>query len=196
MRVNRKKSYLSLLIAAFVLMTASGTALAEELDATLTATIKETTCDMKLVGGKGDNTNQTIQVAPSPLDVWTPLADGQAGKATATFKLAIIECPASLTTLKTTIRGTSDSRSPTALANQTAKADGGAEYAALEIARSIATNAPFTINADTDAERLVWTDDEIDKKEVSLTATLRETQSGLMTAGTFRTVATFEFSYE
>lgn len=199
MRVNRNKSYLSLPVAAFVLIAASGTAFAEEstLDATLTANIRETTCDMKLVGGEGSDTNRTATVTvPGRSNIWIPLADGQAGKATSAFKLEIVECPASLTSLKTTIKGTSSPLLKTGLENKIAKADGGAEYAALEIARSTATDAPFTINSDVNAERLVWTKDEISQKEVSLTATLRETQSGSMTIGSFTTVATFEFSYE
>lgn len=199
MRVNRNKSYLSLPVAAFVLIAASGTAFAEEstLDATLTANIRETTCDMKLVGGLGSDTKQNITVSiPGRSNYFIPLADGQAGKASATFKLVIVECPESLTSLKTTINGTADSRLTTGLANQIAKAEGGAEYAALEIARSIAIDAPFTIGDSSETGGLVWTRDEIDQKEVSLTATLRETQSGLMTIGKFTTIATFNFSYE
>lgn len=196
--MNIKKSFSKLPTTALLLI-AAGAVHAEDttLEATLTATIRETTCDMKLSGGTGSDTKRTANVTvPGRSNIWIPLADGQAGKGIATFKLQIIECPASLSSLKTTIKGTPDVRLKTGLANQIAKADGGAEYAALEIARTTATNAPFTINSDADEERLVWTDTEIDKKEVSLTATLRETQSGLMSLGKYTTVATFEFSYE
>lgn len=64
MRVNRNKSYLSLPVAAFVLIAASGTAFAEESTSMppLTANIRETTCDMKLVGGLGSDTKQNITV--------------------------------------------------------------------------------------------------------------------------------------
>lgn len=196
--MNIKKSFSKLPTTALLLI-AAGAVHAEgtTLDATLTATIRETTCDMKLSGGIGSDTQQKINVTlPGNDHPWIPLADGQAGKGIATFKLQIIECPASLSSLKTTIKGTADVTLKTGLANQIAKADGGAEYAALEIARTTATTAPFTINSETDAGRLVWTDTEIDKKEVSLTATLRETQPGLMSLGKYTAVATFEFSYE
>ncbi|EAB6844147.1 TPA: fimbrial protein [Salmonella enterica subsp. salamae serovar 16:m,t:e,n,x] len=197
-----KKTLLSLPIAAAVAMAAiPESALAGDatLDATLTATIVDTTCDMKLSGGiGGDATEQTINIiVPGRVNTYVPVTDAQAGKAASTFKIKIVECPPSMTSLKTTIKGTVSDTSNTALANQIAETDGGAKGAALEIARSTTTTAPFVINSTVDDERLVWTEDEIKKaKEVSLTATLRETKAGEMTIGHFKTVVTFEFSYE
>lgn len=196
-----KKTLLSLPIAAAVAMAAipeSALATGTSLDATLTATIVETTCNMKLAGGFGDTTKQTLTISvPGNPNIWIPVTDAQAGKAASTFKIKIVECPPSLTSLKTTIKGTASSQLKTGLANQITETDGGAKAVALEIARSTATTAPFVINSEVDAERLVWTKTEIeDAKEVSLTATLRETQAGEMTIGHFQTVATFEFSYE
>ncbi|ECG8592566.1 fimbrial protein [Salmonella enterica subsp. salamae] len=196
-----KKTLLSLPIAAAMAMVAiPESALASDatLDATLTATIVDTTCNMKLSGGTGNATEQTINIiVPGRDNIYVPVTDAQAGKAASTFKIQIVECPPSMTSLKTTIKGTASDTSNTALANQIAETDGGAKGAALEIARSIATTAPFVINSTVDAERLVWTEDEIKKaKEVSLTATLRETKAGEMTIGHFKTVVTFEFSYE
>ncbi|EKT7568239.1 fimbrial protein [Salmonella enterica] len=196
-----KKTLLSLPIAAAMAMAAiPESALAGDatLDATLTANIVDTTCNMKLAGGFGDATKQTINIiVPGRDNTYVPVTDAQAGKAASTFKIKIVECPPSMTSLKTTIKGTASDTSRTALANQIAETDGGAKGAALEIARSTATTTPFVINSTVDAERLVWTDDEIKKaKEVSLTATLRETQAGEMTIGHFQTVVTFEFSYE
>ncbi len=201
MRVKVKKNLFNLPIATVVAMTAiPGIAFANgaSLDANLTATIVDTTCNMKLSGGVGDNTKQTLTITvPGRENIYVPVTDAQAGKAASTFKIQIVECPTSLTSLKTTIKGTVSDASRTALANQIAETEGGAKGVALEIARSTATTAPFVINSTVDAERLVWTKAEIkDDKEVSLTATLRETKAGEMTIGHFKTVATFEFSYE
>ncbi|MDF3737138.1 fimbrial protein, partial [Enterobacter hormaechei] len=82
------------------------------------------------------------------------------------------------------------------LVNQIAKANGGADYSAAEIARADAPDAPFIVNSKDDAERLVWSPSEIQNKEVNLVATLRETKANSMTIGDFQAVATFEFSYE
>lgn len=63
MRVYMKRNRLSLPIAALAVMAASGSALAANstnLDVNFTATIKETTCDMKLVGGTGSDTVQEL----------------------------------------------------------------------------------------------------------------------------------------
>ncbi|HCL5257370.1 TPA: fimbrial protein [Salmonella enterica] len=195
-----KKTLFSLPIAAAMAMAAiPESVLANDatLDATLTATIVDTTCNMQLSGGLGNATKQTLDIAVAGSgSAYVPVTDAQAGKAASTFKIQIVECPPSLTSLKTTIKGTASDTLRTALANQIAETDGGAKAAVLEIARSTATTAPFVINSTVDAERLVWTKTEIDKKEVSLTATLRETKAGEMTIGKFKTVATFEFSYE
>lgn len=80
--------------------------------------------------------------------------------------------------------------------NQILKTSGGADFSAVEIARTDTPDAPFIINSKMDEERLVWTSTEIQNKEVPLVATLRETQTGKMTLGDFQAVATFEFSYE
>lgn len=201
MRVNMKKTLLSLPIAAAMAIAAMpGSAFADgaSLDARLTATIVDTTCQMKLSGGIGDTAKQTLTITvPGRINIYVPVTDAQAGKAASAFKIQIVECPPSLTSLKTTIKGTASSTLKTGLANQLTETDGAAKGVALEIARSTTTTAPFVINSEADGERLVWTEDEIKKdKEVSLTATLRETSAGEMTIGHFKTVATFEFTYE
>lgn len=196
MRVYMKRNRLTLPIAAFVAMAASGSALAANstnLDVNFTATIKETTCDMKLVGGEGSDTEQSITFGNNGQ---VRIDDVRAGNVTAQFKIAIVECPPSLTSLKTTIKGNPASVLPTALTNQLI-ASGGANWSGVEIARASAPTQPFLINSTDDAKRLVWTTTEIEnQKEVPLIATLRETYSGEMTIGAFQTVATFEFSYE
>ncbi|MEI9483406.1 fimbrial protein [Enterobacter cancerogenus] len=191
-----KKNLLSLSVIAMTTLALTGTALAgsTDLNVNFTANIRETTCDMKLVGGTGSDTRQTLKIGDSSGQV--RLETVRAGTASANFKLVIVECPSSIKSLKTNIKGTPSGYLATGLINQIAKASGGADYAAVEIARASAQNAPFKINSTVDAERLVWSTQEITNKEVPLIATLRETQADQMTIGTFQSVATFEFIYE
>ncbi len=107
MRVYMKRNRLSLPIAALAVMAASGSALAANStnpDVNFTATILETTCNMKLVGGTGSDTVQELIIGNSSGEV--RIDDVRAGTATADFKLVIVECPASLQSLKTSINGT------------------------------------------------------------------------------------------
>lgn len=189
-----KKNYFSLSIVAMTMLALSGSALADgtNLDVNFTANIRETTCDMKLVGGTGSDTQQTLTIGNNGQ---VRMDDVKAGLASAQFKIVIVECPASLRSLKTTIKGAPSSQSPTALTNQLI-ASGGANWSGVEIARVSTPDAPFLINSTDDAKRLVWTQDEIANKEVQLVATLRETLAGEMTIGAFQTVGTFEFTYE
>lgn len=190
-----KKDLLSLPVVALMLAATSGTALAD-LDVNLTANILETTCDMKLDGGTGTDTKQTLIIGDGFVKGRISITTAQSGNGNKTFKLVMKGCPAGLTSLKTTIKGTPDGILATGLANEIAPADKGASFTAIEIARATAPTAPFTINSKVDGERLVWSPQEISAKAVSLVATIRETQAGAMTIGTFRTVATFEFTYE
>lgn len=59
-----KKNMLRLPVIALIAMAASGAALAEgtNLDVNFTATVNETTCNMKLQGGNGSDTDQTLQI--------------------------------------------------------------------------------------------------------------------------------------
>lgn len=163
------------------------------LDVTFTATLRETTCDMKIEGGTGDGKNNTIPIGTSGK---TSLGDITAGNDTAstTFKLLITECPSSLNALKTTITGTASTDVLTAIAN--AATDSPATNTGVSIARVSAPDAPFTINATDDAKRLVWSGAEISSKEVPLIARLVETKSGQATTGSFSAIATFNFVYE
>ncbi|CZU68063.1 fimbrial protein [Enterobacter cloacae] len=190
-----KNNFFSLSVVAATMLTLSGSALAENtsLDINFTANIRETTCDMKLVGGTGSDTQQTLTIGNNGQ---VRLDDIKAGTANANFKIAIVECPSSLTSLKTTVKGTKSGDLSSGLINQIPKTSGGADYSAVEIARAATPTAPFIINSTTDAERLVWSAAEIQNKEVSLVATIRETQPNKMTIGDFQAVATFEFSYE
>lgn len=195
MRVSMKKNLFSLSIVATTMLALSGSALAEgtNLDVNFTANIRETTCDMKLVGGTGSDTQQTLTIGNNGQ---VRIDDVKAGTANANFKIVIVECPAFLTSLKTTVKGTASGVLPTGLTNQITGPNGGSDYAAVEIARESTPTAPFTINSTTDTQRLVWTPTEIENKEVPLVATLRETKANSMTIGDFQAVATFEFSYE
>ncbi|AJB80543.1 fimbrial protein [Enterobacter cloacae complex sp. IR53043] len=189
-----KKNLYSLSAVAMTMLALSGAALAEgtNLDVNFTANIRETTCDMKLVGGEGSDTQQTLKIGGGQVR----LDDVKAGTANANFKIVIVECPASLTSLKTTVSGTRSGYLFSGLVNSILKTAGGADYSAVEIARASTPDAPFIINSKDDSERLVWTPTEIQNKEVQLVATLRETKANSMTVGDFQAVATFEFSYE
>lgn len=165
---------------------------AENLDVTFSANIRETTCDIKINGGTGDGTNNTITLGTNGKTRVDYIAGGTINSA---FKLVINECPSSLSALKTSINGTASTVS-TALANSIVKASGGAEHVGLSIARTSALASPFEINSTDDSKRLVWTQDEIANKEVNLTASLVETQANSATTGDFQTLATFNFTYE
>lgn len=195
MRVSMKKNLFSLSIVATTMLALSGSAFAEgtDLDINFTANIRETTCDMKLVGGTGSDTQQTLTIGNNGQ---VRLDDVKAGTANANFKIVIVECPSSLASLKTTVKGTPSGYLASGLVNQIAKTNGGADFSAAEIARADAPDAPFIVNSTVDAERLVWSPSEIQNKEVNLVATIRETKANSMTIGDFQTVATFEFSYE
>jgi len=190
-----KKNLFSLSIVATTMLALSGSAFAEgtDLDINFTANIRETTCDMKLVGGTGSDTQQTLTIGNNGQ---VRLDDVKAGTANANFKIVIVECPSSLASLKTTVKGTPSGYLASGLVNQIAKTNGGADFSAAEIARADAPDAPFIVNSTVDAERLVWSPSEIQNKEVNLVATIRETKANSMTIGDFQTVATFEFSYE
>lgn len=190
-KMNKQRGGYSLI--AFTMLAIVGSATAAELNVNFTANIRETTCDMKLVGGTGSDTAQTLTIGNNGQ---VRLDDVKAGTANATFKIVLVECPSSLASLKTTIEGTPSGYLDTGLINQISKDTTGANYAAVEIARASAPNAPFKINSEVDTERLVWTATEIQNKEVPLVATLRETQTDSMTIGDFQAIATFKFSYE
>jgi type 1 fimbria pilin len=188
-----KKQYCGYSLFAFAMLAISASASATDLNVNFTANIRETTCDMKLEGGTGSDTQQTLTIGNSGQ---VRLDDVKAGGASANFKIVLVECPSSLKTLKTTLKGTPSGVMPTGLVNQIAKANGGADYSAVEIARASTPAAPFKVNSTVDTERLVWSTTEIQNKEVPLIATVRETKTGSMTIGDFQAVATFEFSYE
>ncbi|WP_249415128.1 fimbrial protein [Enterobacter sp. RHBSTW-00994] len=182
------------IFAATVLTTASSAVqAATNLDVTFTANIRETTCDMKIVGGTGDGKNNTITIGQNGKVRQDYVA---AGTATADFKLAIVECPSSLTSLKTTVSGSASGYVKSAIVNSVSKTSGGADYTGVSIARVSAPTAPFEINSTNDQKRLVWTAGEITSKEVPLRATLVETQAGGSTTGQFSAVATFNFYYD
>lgn len=190
---NMKKQCCGYSLIALAMLAMTGHAAATDLNVNFTANIRETTCDMKLVGGEGSDTQQTLTLGTNGQ---VRLDDVKAGTANAAFKIVMVECPASLTSLKTTVKGTKSGYLASGLVNQIAKTNGGADFSAAEIARADAPDAPFIVNSTLDAERLVWSPSEIQNKEVNLVATLRETKENSMTIGDFQSVATFEFSYE
>ncbi|WP_333851355.1 fimbrial protein [Leclercia sp.] len=178
--------------AALLLLGSSYAMAADNLDVSFSANIRETTCDIKIDGGTGDGTSNTITLGT---DGKARVDDIANGSVTFPFRLLITECPSSLTSLKTVVSGTA-SEVKTALANSILEPAGGAENVALAISRADNPQAPFEINATDDSKRLVWTQDEIGNKEVDLLATLIETKSGDAMTGAFSTLATFNFTYE
>lgn len=188
---NMKKQRCGYSLIALAMLAMTGSAAATDLNVNFTANIRETTCDMKLVGGEGSDTQQTLTIGTNGQ---VRLDDVKAGTANATFKIVMLECPASLASLKTTVMGKQSGYLPSGIINQAAP--GAADYASVEIARASTPEAPFVVNSKEDAERLVWSPTELQNKEVALMATLRETQPNKMTIGDFQAVATFEFSYE
>ncbi|EDT6764215.1 fimbrial protein [Salmonella enterica subsp. enterica] len=186
----KKTSLGALLLAALSSQTMAADT---NLDVTFTATLRETTCDMAIEGGTGGNDSQTFLIGEGGK---TTLADiiNKTTNASTSFKLKITDCPSSLTGLKTTISGTKSGYVDTAIVN--ALTTGKADYTGVSIARASALEAPFTINSTDDTKRLVWSDAEINSKEVALVASLVETKSGLATAGNFSAIATFNFEYQ
>lgn len=178
--------------AALLLICSSYAQAADNLDVTFNANIRETTCDIKIDGGTGDGTSNTITLGT---DGKARVDDIANGAVKFPFRLVITECPSSLTALKTVVSGTA-SDVKTALANSVTVPEGGADNVALAISRADAPEAPFEINATDDSKRLVWTSSEINSKEVDLLATLIETKTDGAMTGQFSTLATFNFTYE
>jgi len=178
--------------AALLLICSSYAQAADNLDVTFSANIRETTCDIKIDGGTGDGTSNTITLGT---DGKARVDDIANGAVKFPFRLVITECPSSLTALKTVVSGTA-SDVKTALANSVTVLEGGAGNVALAISRADAPEVPFEINATDDSKRLVWTSSEINSKEVDLLATLIETKTDGAMTGQYSTLATFNFTYE
>lgn len=94
---NMKKQRCGYSLIALAMLAMTGHAAATDLNVNFTANIRETTCDMKLVGGEGSDTQQTLTLGTNGQ---VRLDDVKAGTANAAFKIVMVECPASLTSLK------------------------------------------------------------------------------------------------
>ncbi|MFP2237956.1 fimbrial protein [Pseudescherichia vulneris] len=167
---------------------------AQNVDVKFTASIRETTCDMRITGGSGDATNYIIPIGSGGKTSLDKIisADASASKP---FTLDIVTCPSSITRLKTTVSGTSSSYLNTALTNNLSGA-GAATYLGATISRS-GGGDPFVINSTSDATRLVWTSAEINSKSVGLVAKIVPTYGNdKATPGAFSATATFNFTYE
>lgn len=167
---------------------------AQNVNVTFSANIIETTCEMRLEGGSGNGINNTIPVGSGGKVGLDKIIAGD-NAATATFKIKIVECPAGVTSIKTTIRGTPSSYVNTLITNGVA-GEGASSFLGVSIARASASNQPFVINSTNDSQRLNWSSAEINAKEVTLISRLQETQSNKGTTGNFSAVATFNFNYE
>lgn len=191
-----KKTAVLTRIAALLALAVSSQSMAagtSSLDITFTATLRETTCDMKIEGGTGDGTDNTIPVGSGGKSSLGDIVNGSDAAST-TFKLKMVECPSGLSVLKTTVSGSPSTDVNTAIVNA-ATSNPGANLG-ITIARSSAPTAPFTINSTDDAKRLLWSPTEISSGEVQLIARLVETKAGQATAGNFSATATFNFEYQ
>ena len=167
---------------------------AQNVNVNFSANILETTCEMKLEGGSGNGINNTIPIGSGGKVSLDKIIAGD-NAATATFKIKMVECPAGITSIKTTIRGTPSSYVNTLLVNGTS-GEGSSSFLGVSIARASASNQPFVINSTNDSQRLNWSSAEINAKEVALISRLQETQANKGTTGNFSAVATFNFNYE
>lgn len=189
--MKQKKQHL--LGCSCVLLATAFPGQAASLDVTFSATLRDTTCDMSIEGGSGDGQNNTIPIGANGTVGLDKILSGDSSAQT-TFKLKIVDCPASLQSLKTTVSGTQSADSDKIIAN--GASSGAASNLGISIARASATDAPFTINSTSDSTMLVWNSQEITNKEVPLVATLVETSAGKGTTGTFSALATFNFTYQ
>lgn len=167
---------------------------AQNVNVTFSANIIETTCEMRLEGGSGNGINNTIPVGSGGKVGLDKIIAGDTA-ATATFKIKIVECPAGVTSIKTTIKGTQSNYADTLITNGIS-GEGASSFLGISIARASASNQPFVINSTNDSHRLNWSSAEINAKEVTLISRLQETQSNKGTTGNFSAVATFNFNYE
>jgi type 1 fimbria pilin len=167
---------------------------AQNVNVTFSANIIETTCEMRLEGGSGNGINNTIPVGSGGKVGLDKIIAGDTA-ATATFKIKIVECPAGVTSIKTTIKGTQSNYVNTLISNGIS-GEGASSFLGVSIARASASNQPFVINSTNDSQRLNWSSAEINAKEVTLISRLQETQSNKGTTGNFSAVATFNFNYE
>lgn len=183
----------SIFSALFINMNMTPT-FAQNVNVTFSANIIETTCEMRLEGGSGNGINNTIPVGSGGKVGLDKIIAGDTA-ATATFKIKIVECPAGVTSIKTTIRGTQSNYVDTLISNGVS-GEGASSFLGVSIARASASNQPFVINSTNDSQRLNWSSAEINAKEVTLISRLQETQSNKGTTGNFSAVATFNFNYE
>ena len=183
----------SIFSALFINMNMTPT-FAQNVNVTFSANIIETTCEMRLEGGSGNGINNTIPVGSGGKVGLDKIIAGDTA-ATATFKIKIVECPAGVTSIKTTIKGTQSNYADT-LITSGITGEGASSFLGVSIARASASNQPFVINSTNDSQRLNWSSAEINAKEVTLISRLQETQANKGTTGNFSAVATFNFNYE
>ena len=184
-------------ILIFILSCVSTSSLyAQNIDVNFTATIRETTCDMRITGGTGDGKNNTIPIGGSGGKTSLDKIISEDASVSAPFSLDIITCPSSMSTLKTTVSGTQSNYNNKAITNGLT-GTGASTFVGVTLSRSSGGDA-FTINATDDPHRIVWTNDEIkNKKKVDLVAQLVPTYGGdKTTPGDFSAVATFNFTYD
>lgn len=180
------RSAMTTLLLLFTLPT-----MAQDISIDFTATIKESTCSMKITGGTGSDTHQTLTLGTGG-KIGLDKIENKAAEASANFRIIASNCTPGLSKISSKIAGQIPSGSTT-LIEPTATGTGYTQNIGVGFFRKSATDSDmFKINQD---GQIVWTADEI-TNGLDLTAALRESKPGQGTIGDFKATATFSFSYE
>lgn len=170
-----------------LLLFCSTPAMAADISIDFTATIKESTCSMKISGGAGTDSHQILTIGSNGA---VGLDQIISGTATADFKITATNCSTGTSKISTKITGTASGSNVKLLIPQTGTSTTSNIGAAFS--RKNNTSQQFTLNAD---GQIIWTKDEI-ANGLELTTVLAETTAGKGTTGDFNATATFSFSYE
>ncbi|MCX8290011.1 fimbrial protein [Enterobacter pseudoroggenkampii] len=191
MELSMRNNILRLSMAT-VLTAGAGTAMAQNLDVNFTANVLETTCQMKLVGGTGSDTSQTLTIGNNNLHIED--IKNKSSNAQAAFQIKMVECPQSLTQLKTTLTGDVSGYNASLIKNGLS-GSGASGQSGVGIARE--EDASETLIKPGEDGNLTWTAAERSAGELKLVAAIRETTTSPgITAGNFSAKATFNFEYQ
>ncbi|EMF0720175.1 fimbrial protein [Citrobacter freundii] len=165
--------------------------MAQDISIDFTATIKESTCSMKITGGAGSDTHQTLTLGTGGKIGLDKIVNGDT-EASANFRIVASNCTVGLSKISGKIGGKM-SPSTSMLIEPTLTGSGYTQNIGVGFFRKSATDSNmFKINQD---GQIIWTADEI-ANGLDLTATLRESIPGQGKMGDFKATATFSFSYE
>ncbi|WP_260862623.1 fimbrial protein [Citrobacter sp. Marseille-Q6884] len=181
------RSALTIILLLFTLPTTAK----DNISIDFTATIKESTCSMKITGGAGSDTHQTLTLGTGGKIGLDKIVNGDT-EASANFRIVASNCTVGLSKISSKIAGKTPSTT-TMLIEPTATGSGYTQNIGVGFFRKSATGSDmFEINQD---GQIIWTADEI-ANGLDLTAALRESIPGQGKIGDFKATATFSFSYE